>query len=264
MAAFPAVLPEPDPRRLARKRELPDYLPARMVNEFVYCPRLFFYEWVDGVFQESADTLEGSAQHRRVDAKVTALPEPSDSEKATEVIHARSVTLSSERLRVIAKLDLVEAEGDTATPVDYKHGAPRETADGGIEMWPADRVQLALQAIVLRESGYRCDEAVVFYRKTRQRVRIPVDAALIAEAEDAVARAWDLAGYGEIPPPLVDSPKCVGCSLNTICLPDETNRLAGIDLSEATQPGLFDISIVGEINGLPPRRPAASEGTRQQ
>jgi len=21
---------------------LPDYLPARMVNEFVYCPRLFF------------------------------------------------------------------------------------------------------------------------------------------------------------------------------------------------------------------------------
>src|SRR6185503_7920258 len=133
MAAFPAVLPAPDPRRLAPKRELPDYLPARMVNEFVYCSRLFFYEWVDGVFQESADTLEGSAQHRRVDARVTALPEPtaisegvSDTEKATEIVHARSVTLSSERLRVIAKLDLVEAEGDTATPVDYKHGAPRE------------------------------------------------------------------------------------------------------------------------------------------
>ena len=271
MAAFPAVLPESDPRRLARKRELPDYLPARMVNEFVYCPRLFFYEWVDGVFQESADTLEGSAQHRRVDAKATALPEPAGSseaglgtDKATEVIHARSVTLSSERLRVIAKLDLVEAEGDTATPVDYKHGAPRENAEGEIEMWPADRVQIALQAIVLRESGYRCDEAVVFYRKTRQRVRVPVDAALIAEAESAVARAWDLAGYREIPPPLLDSPKCVGCSLNTICLPDETNRLACIDLSEATQPGLFDISIVGETNGLPPRRPVTSEGTRQQ
>ena len=37
-------------------RELPDYMPARMVNEFVYCPRLFFYEWVEGLFQESADT----------------------------------------------------------------------------------------------------------------------------------------------------------------------------------------------------------------
>ena len=60
MGALP-ILPEPDSRRL------PDYLPARMVNEFVYCPRLFFYEWVEGVFRESADTLEGSVQHKRVD-----------------------------------------------------------------------------------------------------------------------------------------------------------------------------------------------------
>ena len=54
--------------------ELPDYLPARMVNEFAYCPRLFFYEWVEGLFAESVDTVEGAIQHRRVDAKATALP----------------------------------------------------------------------------------------------------------------------------------------------------------------------------------------------
>ena len=99
---------------------------------------------------------------------------------------------------MIAKLDLVEAEGMSATPVDYKHGAPREGKDG-IEMWAADRVQIALQAIVLRENGYACEEAVVFYQKTRQRVRVSVDAALVLEAEDAVARAWELATYGEIP-----------------------------------------------------------------
>jgi len=29
------------------KLKLPDLLPARMLNEFVYCPRLFFYEWVE-------------------------------------------------------------------------------------------------------------------------------------------------------------------------------------------------------------------------
>ncbi|MGA3028236.1 MAG: CRISPR-associated endonuclease Cas1 [Bryobacteraceae bacterium] len=237
-----------------------------MVNEFVYCPRLFFYEWVESVFRESADTLEGSAQHKRVDARPSALPEPNeaakgqgDADNIPETIHARSVTLSSERLHVIAKLDLVEAEGGTATPVDYKHGAPREGPDGNIEMWPADRVQIALQAIVLRENGYQCDEAVVFYQKTRQRVRVPVDAALIAEAEEAVARAWDLAGYGEIPHPLVDSPKCVGCSLNTICLPDETNRLTSIDVSGAAQLGLFDAP-----EATPARKPPASEGVQKQ
>jgi CRISP-associated protein Cas1 len=252
MSALPAPLPEPIPS--TRRDPAPDYLPARMVNEFVYCPRLFFYEWVEGVFRESADTLEGSAQHKRVDARPTQLPEAKDGD---EKIHARSVTLSSERLRVIAKLDLVEAEGRSATPVDYKHGAPREGKDG-IEMWPADRVQIALQAIVLRENGYECDEAVVFYQKTRQRVRVPVDTALIAEAEEAVARAWDLANYGDIPAPLVDSPKCPGCSLNTICLPDETNRLTGIDMSGAAQMGLFDVVAEG-----PMRKPVASEGLQR-
>src|SRR5947207_7133897 len=86
------------------KRELPDYLPARMVNEFAYCPRLFFYEWVEGLFAESVDTIEGAIQHKRVDAKAAALPATS---QAGADLHARSDTLSSERLRVIAKMDLV-------------------------------------------------------------------------------------------------------------------------------------------------------------
>src|SRR5712692_9061856 len=93
----------------APKRTLPDYLPARMVNEFVYCPRLFFYEWVEGLFRHSTDTVEGAIEHGRVDRKATAMPKPEDAE-AGEKVHSRSVTLSSERLRVIAKLDL--AEGD--------------------------------------------------------------------------------------------------------------------------------------------------------
>src|SRR5436309_1075509 len=87
-------------------RELPDYLPARMVNEFVYCPRLFFYEWVDGVFRSSVDTVEGSFLHARVDARTTALP-PAE-ELGGESIHSRSVMLSSERLRVIAKIDVID------------------------------------------------------------------------------------------------------------------------------------------------------------
>ena len=35
-------------------------LPARMLNEFVYCARLFYYVHVEGVFVESADTVRGA------------------------------------------------------------------------------------------------------------------------------------------------------------------------------------------------------------
>ena len=122
---------------------------------------------------------------------------------------------------MIAKMDLVEAEGGIVTPVDYKHGRPREGPDG-LELWPSDRAQLAVQGIVLRENGYRCEEGIVYYRKTGQRVRVAFDEALMAETEALIQQAWSTAGAGEIPPPLVDSPKCPGCSLVGICLPDET------------------------------------------
>jgi CRISPR-associated protein Cas1 len=205
---------------LSGRDNLPDYLPARMVNEFIYCPRLFFYEWVEGLFRESVDTVEGKIQHERVDAKTTELPKPGEA----DTIHSRSVTLSSERHRVIAKMDLLEGTEGNVTPVDYKHGSPRET-EQGLELWPTDRVQLAVQGIVLRENGYRAEEGIVYYAKTRQRVRVAFDAALIEETERAITSAWELARFGTIPPPLVDSPKCPGCSLVTICLPDETNAL---------------------------------------
>ena len=225
------------PIQIEAKRELPDYLPARMVNEFAYCPRLFFYEWVEGLFAESVDTVEGSIQHRRVDAKATALP---DAGELPQSIHSRSVTLSSERLRVIAKMDLVEVEGGVVTPVDYKHGHPRDGAEG-LELWPSDRAQLAVQGIVLRDNGYRCEEGVAYYRKTGQRVRVAFDEALIAETEALILEAWGLAEAGDIPAPLVDSPKCPGCSLVGICLPDETWRAGAEEVEEPKQLALFDV-----------------------
>jgi hypothetical protein len=50
------------------KESEPQHIPARMLNEFVYCQRLFYYEFVEGVFVESADTLRGGAIHQRVDS----------------------------------------------------------------------------------------------------------------------------------------------------------------------------------------------------
>src|SRR5208337_5037354 len=89
--------------------ELPDYLPARMLNEFAYCPRLFFYEWVEGVFAHSADTVEGELRHEKLETKSDPLPQPDQEAQ----IHSRSVTLSSETHRLIAKMDLIE--GDTGS-----------------------------------------------------------------------------------------------------------------------------------------------------
>jgi CRISP-associated protein Cas1 len=247
MGALPNPLPNAE---IEQKRNLPDYMPARMVNEFAYCPRLFFYEWVEGLFAESVDTVEGKNQHRRLDEKSTELPEAGE---LTKSIHARSVTLSSERLRVIAKMDLVEAEAGSVTPVDYKHGRPRE-GPNGLELWPADKAQLAVQGIILRENGYRCDEGIVYYRKTGQRVRVMLDGDLVTSTEALIQDAWITAKRGQIPPPLVDSPKCPGCSLVAICLPDETLRAGAEEDGAGKQLSLFEAvprkPIKGEVRPL--------------
>src|SRR5438105_14990410 len=86
------------------------YLPARMINEFQYCPRLAYLEWVQGEWAESADTVEGRGVHRRVDRGFGELPEAA-AIGVDERLHARSVTLPSDRLGLIARLDLIEVEG---------------------------------------------------------------------------------------------------------------------------------------------------------
>jgi CRISPR-associated protein Cas1 len=218
----------------------PDYLPARMLNEFVYCPRLFYYEHVEGVFAHNRETVEGSLRHARIDQKQDALPAADKLADSGDTIHSRSVTLSSETHRLIAKMDLVEAHGNTVTPVDYKRGVPREN-ESGLTAWDTDRVQLAAQALVLREHGYQCDEGVVYYVATKQRVRIAIDDALVKFTLDALQRARETAAGGCIPLPLVDSPKCPRCSLVGICLPDETSRCSQFATPLARQRLLFDI-----------------------
>ena len=104
---------------MAIVEELPDYLPARMLNEFVYCPRLFYYEWVEGVFAHNQETVEGALRHAKLDARADELV-PAGELAEEDRVHSRSVTLSSETHRLIATIDLVEAEGCAATPVDYK------------------------------------------------------------------------------------------------------------------------------------------------
>ncbi len=220
---------------------LPDYLPARMVNEFVYCRRLFFYEWVEGVFAHSADTVEGALRHEKLERREDELPAPEELVDG-QARKARSVQLSSDRVGVTARIDLIECAGGSVVPVDYKKGSPRD-GDDGPRAWPADRAQVGVQAIVLRDNGYRCEEAVLYYSATKQRVRIDVDDELIEEIESVIADARDVASSGVIPPPLVHSRKCPRCSLVGICLPDETalsREHRGID--DARQLELFDAS----------------------
>lgn len=203
-------------------------IPVRMLNEHVYCPRLAYLEWVQGEWADSADTVEGRWRHRRVDKPAGDLPDVEKAEAERIEIHARSITLASRKLGLIAKLDLVEGEGEVVTPVDYKRGKRPHTARG---VYDPERVQLCAQGLLLREHGYQCEEGAIYYVEGRERVRVPFDEELLALTLRSIGSLRAVAAGGQIPPPLVDSPKCPRCSLVTICLPDELHTLREPDVA---------------------------------
>lgn len=195
-------------------------LPARMINEFAYCPRLAYLEWVQGEWADSGDTVDGRRVHRRVDRKSGKPPAP---DEEMETFHARSVELSSNRLGLIGKLDLLESDGEGGvTPVDYKRGKRPHVARGAYE---PERIQLCVQGMLLEDHGYRCERGLLYFAGSRERVHVEFDDELREATTRAITGLRSMADAGQIPPPLEDSPKCPRCSLVGICLPDEVNFL---------------------------------------
>lgn len=197
--------------------EVPSLLPARMLNEFVYCPRLFYLEWVDKLWQSSDDTADGEWTHRSVDGRHGVLHDSGEGLPAT----VRSVTLSDEEWGLTCVVDRVDHADGTCSPVEYKRGRP----DRQGQAWPADQVQVWAQCALLEAAGFSVTHGDLSYAETHERVSVPWDEDARRELRRIIADARVAAGAVRPPLPLVDSPKCTRCSLSGLCLPDEINAL---------------------------------------
>lgn len=213
------------------------FWPVRNVAEFAYCPRLFYLMEVEGIHLPSADTEAGNAVHKRVD-RPSAANKDEDIEDIERPKTIRSLTLTSNTLGLTATLDLAEINGEIAVPVEYRKGHPKRAVMApppdepddeqeqsvlcNSEPWPADRIQIGLQAILLEEGGYKVYEAIIYYAETKQRIKVTFDSTLKTEALQILEEAKACA-VGQRPLPLLNDSRCPRCSLQPICLPDEVN-----------------------------------------
>jgi CRISPR-associated protein Cas1 len=270
--AAPSTVPSADsePRAKSLSRRLPmvgsspGLVPARMVNEVLYCERLLYLEWAQGEFADNVFTVEGRAVHKRADQPGGHLPNPpaeaarpdcadgaeADRANATTPApvepmpyQARTLWLSSERLGMTAKIDVVEGdERGRVVPIEYKRGKAPDLAEGA---YLPERAQLCAQVLLLRDHGYHCDHGDIYFAGSRKRITIEMEDALVAATLNAAARARALTECNEAPAPLVDSPKCNGCSLVGICLPDEINLLRGLRRSDGVAETVVEPTLAG-------------------
>src|SRR5437660_12316442 len=87
-------------------QESVEQIPARMLNEYAYCPRLFYLEHVQGEWAHSADTLDGRFVHRRVDREEGRVPAADDLTDPVK-LHSRSLMVGSDTLGAVARMDLI-------------------------------------------------------------------------------------------------------------------------------------------------------------
>jgi CRISP-associated protein Cas1 len=196
-------------------RDVPELMPVRMLNEFVWCPRFTYLSWAEGFTGENEATSEGKDLHRRVDV-------PAEFETPNGRSVRTAWTLSSPDLGLIGRADRVEFEDDQAVLVEFKRGKPKSEE---IPLWEPEQVQVTAFLFLLVANGHRVKGAEVFFAETRRRVSIPVSPEEVNRIPELVEEARRVLAEPVPPPPLVDSPKCGHCVLASICLPDEITRI---------------------------------------
>ena len=63
----PAARPKILRRSLPLASDAPDLVPARMIDEALYCERLLYLEWAQGEFDDNYFTVDGRSVHARAD-----------------------------------------------------------------------------------------------------------------------------------------------------------------------------------------------------
>jgi CRISPR-associated exonuclease Cas4 len=194
---------------------LPDTIPLSLLNALEYCPRRFYYEFVQGEMLINEFVLEGTLQHQRTDM-------PGKHTIENDGIRTSRVHLYSERLHLSGFADLVEEVDGLLIPVEYKHGKEGK--------WLNDHVQLCAQALCLEEQlpdkspiayGY------IFYFGSRKRVQVHFTPELRAKTQQVIELALQIAVQKIAPSPLDGklAARCRDCSLRPLCLPEEVKLL---------------------------------------
>jgi CRISPR-associated protein Cas1 len=197
-----------------------DLIPVRALNQVSYCKRLYYLEYVESLMTNNEHVEDGIFQHRRVDDPALQ----NRPRKEGDVLHTRSVQLSSERLGLTGKLDVVEEKDGKAYPVEYKRGSGPAGYEGPA-YWDNDAVQLCAQALLLEEErGLTIPSGVLYYIGSKSRIEVAFDDALRAKTRQTIATIRELSESDAPPEPLPAElrHRCVGCSLLTVCQPEET------------------------------------------
>ena len=187
----------------------PEPLPLSALNHLLFCERRCALIHVEGVFVENVFTLEGRIRHEAADL--------AGYETRAGVKAVTALPLYSRRFHLTGVADVIEFGASptgerTAYPIEYKRGPRRQ--------WDNDDVQLCAQALCLEEMmGVSAPRGAVFHASSKRRREVEFNAALRRLTEQSITRLHALIQQARVPRAVL-KPRCEGCSLHGVCLPE--------------------------------------------
>jgi CRISPR-associated exonuclease Cas4 len=181
------------------------------LKQYVYCPRVFYYQTVlPQVRPVTYKMEEGSLAHQRVEAR-----EKRRNLRTYGLAEGQryfNVALFAPELNLSGEIDMVIDTGSEVIPVDYKN-ARRER--------PHYRLQLMAYGRLLQLSSPK-EPAVVkrgflYLIPLRRAIEVRFTPQLGRRLEDALRQMQAIAGEQQMPPPARRVAQCVDCEFRRFC-----------------------------------------------
>jgi CRISPR-associated exonuclease Cas4 len=180
------------------------------LNQYVFCPRRCALMQVEGIWRDNEHTIIGSLLHDHAD-------EPGY-ETDAGVMLLRALPLYSQRYGLSGKADVVELRNGNPIPIEYKKGKRRKFEN--------DDIQLCAQAFCLEEMfSAEVSLGYIYHAASKRRREVAFDLRLRAETEKTIIAVRALIASERVPPAEL-APRCDGCSLRAICMPEITGMEA--------------------------------------
>lgn len=170
------------------------------LNEYVYCARRFYYQRYHDEIGTPYELVDGRSKHQNQTERGGWTTER---------------YFRDDDLGLHGKIDLIESDGGTLTPVE------RKRAESG-EYYPSDEVQLAGYCMLLEsELDDSVNVGYIYLYSSDKRHPIHITEKHRRTVREIVRRIRNMTV--DTIPPLTDNPKkCEACSARSYCMPEET------------------------------------------
>jgi len=177
-----------------------DLVHVSALNEYLYCPRRFYYQRYQDEIGTPYELVDGRSKHENAAHRGNWINER---------------YLCDTSLGLHGKIDIIESGDGVLTPIERKRAE-----SGGY--YTNDEIQLAGYCMLLSKAiGEPVNFGYIYLYSTDQRhsVRITEDHR---QAVNQIVERIQTMSVDEIPP-LTDTPsKCEACSAREYCMPKET------------------------------------------